>query len=908
MKISFQWLNEFISMEPFFEDPSRLVSLLAQGGLEAENLEDHRGRYQNICVGKIVRKEPHPNAQRLTLCEVEVGPTGRPALSIICGANNHTAGDKVVVALPGATLPSGMVMKETKIRGVSSSGMLCSYEELGLAEEEGSRSQEGGSGGGGGSIIILPPTAPLGKNFGELSGREDVVCELKVTPNRGDCLSHYGLARELAVLLKREWKGDLLFRDRLPLPLSSSQPPAQLQRQPQPEVKEPPSVKSMKVELKAEDLCACYFGQVLYDVQVGPSPLWLKSRLNLLGLHSINNVVDITNYVLHGLGQPLHAFDISRLQGDTLWVDRASAGETFLALNDISYVLQGSELTIRDRGGAVALAGLIGGKETAISPHTQTLFLESACFSPQGLRSSTSLHRLQTDSSYRFARGVDPELAGPALNYAISLLKELCGAKLVSSPSCAVFSRKHPRPQHGTVKPISVQLATLEERLGYEVKEKDFKEAMVRLGCKCEKAKKTKQTKQAKQNPSYEVTIPSYRQMDLKIEMDLVEEYARLYGYHFIKESLPPLVEKPAKHDRDFMRDLRVTSLLQGKGFCRVHNFYLTSGEEQKKYSFPSFKGEGTEGTPVPILNPLSSAQDTLRQSLFPGLLANLKTNKGYQIKQGDLFEIGPVFFHQGPSVEGSSSFVATASSVEDSVSVSASISSVEDSASFAALPIEKTHLALMSWGVRESWWPRESKPLPTVFYLKALLENLFEQLGLKDLHWKQEGAFPSFLHTGQCVHLWHGHSLLGFLGSLHPVLCRKHKLMDGEVAFAELDLSCLSWFAMPDFTLVRGFSRQPKVVRDLCLVLSQELAIGKVIGEIQSRMGDVLKKVEVFDIYQDKELAAQKKKSVAFHLLYQGKDETLKEKQINELQETLLSHLQQKFQAEIRQTPSSLK
>ena len=554
MKISFQWLNEFISMEPFFEDPSRLVSLLAQGGLEAENLEDHRGRYQNICVGKIIRKEPHPNAQRLTLCEVEVGPTGRPALSIICGANNHAAGDKVVVALPGATLPSGMVMKETKIRGVSSSGMLCSYEELGLAEEEGSRSQEGGgsgsgsggggsggsdgsgsgsgggdgsgggsgsgSGRGGGSIIILPPTAPLGKNFGELSGREDVVCELKVTPNRGDCLSHYGLARELAVLLKREWKGDLLFRDRLPLPLSSSQPPsqlqpqppsqlqpqpssqlqpqppsqapAQLQRQTQPEVKEPPSVKSMKVELKAEDLCACYFGQVLYDVQVGPSPLWLKSRLNLLGLHSINNVVDITNYVLHGLGQPLHAFDVSRLQGDTLWVDRASAGETFLALNDISYVLQGSELTIRDRGGAVALAGLIGGKETAISPHTQTLFLESACFSPQGLRSSTSLHRLQTDSSYRFARGVDPELAGPALNYAISLLKELCGAKLVSSPSCAVFSRKHPHPQHGTVKPISVQLATLEERLGYEVKEKDFKEAMVRLGCKCEKAKKTK--------------------------------------------------------------------------------------------------------------------------------------------------------------------------------------------------------------------------------------------------------------------------------------------------------------------------------------------------------------------------------------------------------------------------------
>ena len=322
----------------------------------------------------------------------------------------------------------------------------------------------------------------------------------------------------------------------------------------------------------------------------------------------------------------------------------------------------------------------------------------------------------------------------------------------------------------------------------------------------------------------------------------------------------------------------------------------------------------------MPILNPLSSAQDTLRQSLFPGLLANLKTNKGYQIKQGDLFEIGPVFFHQGPSVEGSSSFVATATSVEDSASastasatsvedsVSASISSVEDSASFAALPIEKTHLALMSWGVRESWWPRESKPLPTVFYLKALLENLFEQLGLKDLHWKQEGAFPSFLHTGQCAHLWHGHSLLGFLGSLHPVLCRKHKLMDGEVAFAELDLSCLSWFAMPDFTLVRGFSRQPKVVRDLCLVLSQEVALGKVIGEIQSRMGDVLKKVEVFDIYQDKELAAQKKKSVAFHLLYQGKDETLKEKQINELQETLLSHLQQKFQAEIRQTPSSLK
>ena len=1004
MKISFQWLNEFISMSAFWEDPQVFAHLLAQGGLEVENFEDHRNTYKNIKIGKILEKKQHPNAERLTLCKVQVQAQAQTqaqtqaqaqgkghvqveeqgqaqaqaqgeaqedgTLSIICGAANHQQGDKVVVALPGAILPSSrhsdkpLIIQKTTLRGLPSEGMLCSYTELDLPEEE-SRQQEEGEGG----IVILPSHAKVGQNFGEAFALSDIICELKITPNRADCLSHYGLARELSALLKKKMKWTLekltfpntlegegiktssgkLQNSKSPASSSTAKSPASFSTAKSSNAKSSKGAKSpVKVALKNEELCACYFGQALYGVQLGPSPFWLRNRLRLLGLHSINNVVDITNYVLHGLGQPLHAFDLDKLKFPspskpnanasnnanananasnnanpntksktaikTISVEKAQKGEIFLGLNENSYCLQGSELTIRDGESCIALAGVVGGKNSAIGDKTQNLFIESACFAPQSIRATSSLQNLQTDSSYRFTRGVDPQLAKPALAYALSLLQEFAGAQITCSAFQAL-SKEQEQAQEQVQEQsqksslgIKIEMATLEDRLGYKVTEKDFVQVMEQIGCQCEKvqngvnssAKNSASHSANKSNCNlqskvcYNVRVPSYRQNDLKIDMDLVEEYARIHGYHFIGESLPPLVQKPLKHNQDFLRDMRLASLLEGKGFYRVYNFYLNSQKEQEKHTGYLLPQKFQK--PVSILNPLSTAQDALRQSLFHGLFQNLKTNVRYQIQQGDLFEIGPVFF--------------TKEGAEKAEGVEVK---------------EKSHLAFISWGGRASWWPKEkegSVPLPLVFHLKGVLESLLMQMGLfKIVRWKQdkERVAPSFFHSGQCLYLEHReHSTcLGFLGTLHPGFCEAHKI-DGEVAFAELDLapltslggatrsaSSVSLFGVggpSELANIQEPSRQPRVARDLCIVLSQEVPLGSVLEEIQKTLSPVLKEVELFDIYQDQNLKTQKKKSVAFHLIYQGGDnKTLKEKQINQFQEKILLHLKEKFGSERR-------
>ncbi|MDX9732462.1 MAG: phenylalanine--tRNA ligase subunit beta, partial [Bdellovibrionales bacterium] len=418
MKLSLRWLNDFVDVQEFMKTPDELARILTNAGLEVESIEDQAKPFQNVVVGHILEKGQHPNADRLSLCQVSTGDG--VVHQIVCGAQNHKQGDRVVVALPGAVLPGNFAIKHSKIRGVESGGMLCSEKELGLlAEGEDSP-----------GIVILPEDAPIGRGFAVYRGLDDVIMELKVTPNRADCLSHYGLALEVGCLLGREVK------------------------KPRAEFTPGAWDGAVSVAIQAADLGPRYAGRHVRGVKVGPSPEWLRLRLESVGMKSINNVVDVTNYVMMEMGQPLHAFDIREIKGGAISVDRARAGEAFTTLDGSELKLDGTELTIRDSERAVALAGVIGGKNSGVVDSTTEVFIESAYFAPGAVRRTMRKFGLDTDSGYRFARGVNPETTADVLDRATSLMIEVAGGE-ASKERVDIYPTPLERPE------ITVSISTV---------------------------------------------------------------------------------------------------------------------------------------------------------------------------------------------------------------------------------------------------------------------------------------------------------------------------------------------------------------------------------------------------------------------------------------------------------------
>ena len=371
MKISLNWLSDYIDLKDYLGNVDELAKILTAAGLEVEEIEDPSKHWGSVVIGKIEKKDKHPDADKLTVCQVDVG--GKVE-QIVCGAKNHNAGDFVVVATPGAVLPGDFKIKKSKIRGVESNGMLCSETELGLSDEAD-------------GIMILKDNPKTGTAFADYTDQGAIVFELNVTPNRADCLSHLGLARELATLLDRKIK------------------------KPAADIKEGGSEisKDIKVELKDSKGCPRYCGRMIKGVKVGPSPGWLKSRIESVGLNSINNIVDVTNYVLFEYGQPLHAFDYSEIKKQTITIQKAKAGEKFTTLDSTEIELSSDDLLIRDGERAVALAGVVGGLNSGVTEKTTDIFLESAFFAAEGVRKTSRAHGIETDSCYRFSRGVDPQ-------------------------------------------------------------------------------------------------------------------------------------------------------------------------------------------------------------------------------------------------------------------------------------------------------------------------------------------------------------------------------------------------------------------------------------------------------------------------------------------------------------------
>jgi len=817
MKISLKWLQEFVDVKEYFQKPEALAEILTRAGLEVEEIQNKARDFEHVVVGLILEKDKHPNADKLSLCRVTTGEG--VVHQIVCGAQNHKTNDKVIVALPGAVLPGNFAIKNSVIRDVESGGMLCSLKELGLAKESN-------------GIEILPEDAPIGKSFAEYRGYDDVTFDLKVTANRADCLSHYGLAREVACLLGRKLDDKILSLAHQSTSVGAS-----------PE-------HEFGLEVKAQDLCPRYTGLRLSGVTVGESPEWLRHRLEAVGLNSINNVVDATNYTMLELGQPLHAFDAQELKGQKVIVDRASVGEKFTTLDGTELTLTGEELMIKDTHRSVCMAGVIGGKNSGVTEKTTEIFLEAAYFTPQSVRKTMRSHGLNTDSGYRFARGVDPEGTFLGLHRAAEIILKVAGGKSVHD-----VHDFYPTPQKKS--PLMLKVQTISERLGYEAQAPKFEDLMTRLGCRLEKI----------QTDEYQVLPPSFR-FDLEIDMDLVEEYARLNGYDLIPETLPAFHAMPAAIDATYVQSYKAGQVLRGQGFSQAMGLALVGSKSQlhflKNIRNLEEAGLATTEMPVKILNPLNEEQDSMRLSLSFGLYKNIHANFHQGNAVGRIYEMGKTF-----SFKGAGDYP------------------------------EHWRVGFAAWGNLSSLWQKETSPV--VFEIKAAMEALLRSLNITTYQWvnvTEKGHVCDFLHRAQNAILMVEGKKVGFIGTVHPVLLEESKIRV-DAALGEFDLETLLK-GQPRVRKAESLSRFPSVQRDLALVMVKSLKVGDVAKEIRKEAGPYLQQVDVFDVYEGDKLEAGQK-SVAFRLTYQDKKDTLRDQLVNESTQKILAHLQQKFQITVR-------
>ncbi len=810
MKISFNWLNRYIDLSDYKSKLPELSNLLTKAGLEVEDLINPAENWEGVVVGKLLDVGKHPDADKLTLCKVDVGAS--EPLQIVCGAKNHKTGDHVAVATVGTVLPGDFKIKKSKIRGVESFGMLCSESELGLSEESD-------------GIMTFAGDYKLGQAFADAYDEADIIFELNVTPNRADCLSHIGLARELSTLLDR---------------------PTQF-----PETSIEEKGKSVdewiRVEVKDTEACPRFCGRMISGVKVGPSPDWLQKALTAIGVNSVNNVVDITNFVLFEYGQPLHAYDFDNLEKASIRVEKAQENEVFTSLDGTEIKMSSDDLMIKDGNKSVGIAGVVGGKNTGVSQSTQDIFLEAAFFVAEGVRRTSRAHGIETDACYRFSRGVDPEQTLNAMNRAAALIQEVAGGE-IQKGHIDIYPAPVVRDD------IFVTTDYIGERLGYEVSQSSFENWMARLNCQV-----------AKKDQGFSVSPPSYR-WDLSIKEDLVEEFARLNGYDQIEEKLPLLDSEPSTHTFSFQFANKVSSVLTGLGLDQTLNYaFIGKNQNQKIWGQPNKQWGLMRGpSPIALINPISEELAVMRESLLPSLFKNLVHNYNHGNSFGRFFEIAPSHHKVGDQFK------------------------------------EENRLAFLFWGQNEGLW-QKTQQNQVVFELKSTVEALLRRIGGRNWRWDsiKMDQCPDGFHPSQTVTLFYEGKNIGVLGTMHPSLKDDNKIRT-EVAWAEFNFEALM-MRQPRDPKFKPLPKFPSVERDIAFLADETLSADKMGSEIKKAAGPLLNYFEVFDIYQDKELKAAGRKSIAFRLRFQSDKETLKDEEINGIRDKVVNSLCQKLGLEIR-------
>jgi phenylalanyl-tRNA synthetase beta chain len=799
MKTSIRWLANYIDI-PW--DADELAERLTLAGLEVEGSERLGALPDTVLVGQILRREPHPNADRLSVLTVTTGAAA--PLQIVCGAPNCAVGLKVACALVGTELP-GLTIRTAKIRGVESFGMVCAEDELGLGDDHT-------------GILVLPPEAPLGATVASVLG-SDVVIDWEVTPNRPDLNSHVGIAREIAAV------SGTYARLRLPATTAREAPGV--------------SCRDLSaVEVLAPDLCPRYVARIIRNVCVGPSPAWLQRALRAIGIRAINNVVDVTNYVMMECGQPLHAFDYDLLDGHRIVVRCARSEDRMVTLDGIERPLTPDTLLICDGARAVALAGVMGGANSVIRDETATVLLESACFDPACIRATSRRTGLTSESSYRFERGIDIEMTEWASRRAAALIAELAGGEVVAD-SLDVYSRPY-RPLA-----VTARFQRIDALIGLPIAPAMVRGFLENLGLEVT----------AESAEAITARIPAWRRADLQREADLIEEVARLYGLNNIPGTpAPALVGGPRADDcyyaiEEARAQLRALGLDETMtySFVNPRAALLCSGVEEAQLVRP--------------VNPLSTELGTMRPTLIPGILASVAHNIARGNDDLALFELGRVLVHAPP------------------------------------LPEERLQCAIAMTGrAHPERFGDEKKRAVDLFDLKGVLESWFATRRLSFLC--APATHPAFL-PGVCGSFAIGGETVAVFGQVCDELSRDIRLKwPLFLALIEFD-SLRSHAAAP--ATYRALPLFPAVARDISFVVGSQIRHRQVIEAILGLRLPLVEKVELFDIYEDEKSLGKGRTGMAYTVVYRDPQQTLTDEGVNDLHERVRNHLVETLGVELR-------
>ncbi len=802
MRISCNWLQEYISSGL---SPQELAERLTMAGVEVDSVVPFREPRPKVVVGRVLTLEPHPRAEKLTLVRLDLGGS---VLSVVCGARNLEEGRLVAAALPGAVLPGAdRPIEAADILGVRSGGMICSAAELGLELS-----------GGPADILVLDEneTTRPGAPLDEVQGFSDWILTLDLTPNRADCLGLLGLAYEVGALTGEQVKLPKTVLD---------------------ECNGGGIESKVAVAVGDSRLCPRYTARLVEEATIGFSPLWMQLRLLKAGVRPINNVVDITNYVMMEFGQPLHAFDFDLLSGDRIIVRRAALGERLVTLDGVERQLNPEMLVIADNAGPIALAGVMGGDSTGIGGNSKSILIEAALFNRASVRRTAARLGLFSEASQRFERGVNPEWVMAAQNRAAGLLAEIAGGRVAAG-----VIDVYPEPfQPRTVK---VRPHRISEILGLKISSKEITDILERLGFSVS----------AGSGFSLQVEIP-LRRGDVELEEDVVEEVARLHGYDRIPATLPrgELVE---------CRDLpeqRILDLIKGTlisaGFNEAINYSFINPAHLRRLALPE---EDLRLNAVPIQNPLSEEQGVLRTTLLPGLLKTLQYNFYHQVGDQLIFELGAVFLPSArPEQEA---------------------------------PRERLTLVLAATGraVEPHW---AGKPLPADFFaVKGVLELIFRRLGLEEVRFVPS-MIPG-LHPTRSASVIIGGKEVGFVGHLHPETVELWDFSQ-EVIACELDLETVISRAslQPRYT---PLPRYPASLRDIAVIAPREVPAEELESCIRRAGGKLVEQVALFDVYQGGQIPAGKR-NLAFAIRYRSPERTLTDEEVNRLHGQIISALAEK-------------
>ena len=803
MLVSLKWLRDYIDVEL---TPEEIAGKLTMAGLEVDSVNRINPDFSGIVVAKILSIKPHPNADKLLLCEVSTGEQNFP---VVCGAKNISAGDIVPFAKVGATIPGGYTIKSSRLRGEISEGMLCSEEELGIGEDAT-------------GIMMLPDNLTLGEDLTVALDLEDVALEISITPNRPDCLSMTGIAREIAAMTGGEVRyPDIEFEE-----------------------KGENTDALTSVKILDSNLCPRYTARLIKDIEVRPSPAWMRMRLEAVGLRAINNVVDVTNFVMMECGQPLHAFDFRFLEEGRIVVRGAEEGEKFVSLDEKTRTLSADTLMICDGVKPVAVAGIMGGLNSEVEGDTKDILLESAYFNPSSIRKSARSLGMGTDAAFRFERGIDPEEVVNALNRAAQLIADLSGGYI-----CRGYIDEYPRKIE-TVRDIPMRPESVNRILGTQIGAGEMKDILEGL----------EMTVRENGEEEYLVTPPTFR-VDISREIDLTEEVARIHGYGGIPVSLPELsAGAGTPNDKRTLED-RIRTIFNGYGYSEVINYSFTTPTSA---DILGLSRDDAGRRLIKLEDPLGEEMSVMRTGLVYGLLETMRKNISAGNHDLRIFEMGTVF------------------------------TDIDEE-----LPMENERVGGLVTGSRYDRLWHFDDGLHSDFYdLKGCVENLFDVLRIRDLRFKSDCDRP-FLHPGRSCYVVSGSKTIGFLGDVHPDVLDKMDIKGRTTVVFELDLRSIASLPREEM-IYRDVPKFPSISRDVAFVVDGAVEGRFILDLALKKKENLLEYMGIFDVYVGSGIP-DGMKSLAVRFTYRSATRTLTDSEVNEVHDRLVERIVRHTGAKIR-------